>query len=155
GLRELACGCEIIADLDHRPFGVYHAKIDDGVHLDRHIVPGDHVLGRHFVDHDSKIDPHHLLHDGHQQEESGALRAGVAPEREDDAALVLAQDTHRRVNDADDEDCDNDDGYSRDHGLSPWMSRRLSGYSTTSTRPSRPMTLTRVPGCIGRPARAR
>src|SRR6266567_9469019 len=42
-------------------------------------------------------------------------------------AFVLAQDAHRRVSYADDEDYDNDDGYSGDHGFPPWARHTLSG----------------------------
>jgi hypothetical protein len=50
----------------------------------------NHVLGRHFIDDHAQIDAHHLLDDRHQQEETRPFRAGVAPEREDDAAFILA-----------------------------------------------------------------
>ena len=91
GLRQLA-GRREVADLDHRALGIHHAEINDGVHLHRDVVAGDHVLGRHLVHHDAQIDAHHLLNERHQQEEPRALGAGVAAEREDDPALVLAQD---------------------------------------------------------------
>src|SRR5215475_10046253 len=156
GLRKLAgCG-EIIVDLNHRALGIDDAEVDHGINFDRHVVARNHVLGRHLVDDHAEIDPHHLLHQRHEQEESRSLGAGVAPEREHDAALVFAQDADRREQDNDDENRQKGDGGEGKHRSSSlWSVGNRQAGSTTRTRPSRLITLMRAPGCSGRRARAR
>src|SRR5262249_44801082 len=120
------------------------------------VVARDHVLGRHLVDDHAEIDPHHLLHQRHEQEESRSLGAGVTPEREHDAALVFAQDADRREQDDHDENRQNGDGCEGKHlSSSLWSVGDRQAGSTMRTRPSRLMTLMRAPGCSGRRARAR
>src|SRR5262245_17201161 len=156
GLRKLAGGGEIVVDLNHRALGIDDAEIDHGVDFDRHVVARNHVLGRHLVDDHAKIDPHHLLHQRHEQEEPRSLGAGVTPEGEHDAALVFAQDPDRREQDDHDEDRQKGDGGEGKHWSSSlWSVGDRQAGSTTRTRPSRLMTLMRAPGCSGRRARAR
>src|SRR5499427_3022765 len=156
GLRKLAgCG-EIIVDLNYRALGVDDAEIDHGVHFHRHVVARDHVLGRHLVDDHAEIDPHHLLHQRHEQEEPRSLGAGETPEREHDAAFIFAQDADRREQDDHDENRQKGDGGEGKHWSSSlWSVGDRQAGSTTRTRPSRLMTLMRAPGCSGRGARAR
>ena len=56
-----------------------------------------------------------LLDQRDQQEESRALGAGVAAEREYDPAFVLPQYTHRAVEDCEEEDDDDEDDRGRQH----------------------------------------
>src|SRR4029453_6642784 len=125
-LRELARRYKIIVNLNNRPLGVHDAKIDDGIHLDRDVIAGNHVLSWHFIDDNPKIDPHHLLHKRHKQEKSRPLRAGVAPQREYDPAFVLTQDAHRQIQDDHNEDCDNGDSCGK-HDISSLFGNRASG----------------------------
>src|SRR6516165_8556150 len=156
GLRKLAgCG-EIIVDLNDRALGIDDAEVDDGIDFDRHVVARNYVLGRHLVDDHAEIDPHHLLHQRHEQEEPRSLGAGVTPEGEHDAALLFAQDPDRREQDDHDEDRQKGDGGEGKHRSSSlWSVGDRQAGSTTRTRPSRLMTLMRAPGCSGRGARAR
>src|SRR6266478_3444503 len=156
GLRELAGGGEIVVDLNHRAIGIDDAEIDHGIDFDRYVVARNYVLGRHLVDDHPEIDPHHLLHQRHEQEEPRSLGAGVTPEGEHDAALVFAQDPDRREQDDHDENRQNGDGGEGKHWSSSlWSVGDRQAGSTTRTRPSRLMTLMRAPGCSGRGARAR
>src|SRR5205085_12497824 len=84
------------------------------------------------------------------------FRAGVAPEREDNAAFVLAQDAHGRVQDGNNENRDDGGDCGRKHDLSSLLQEldRQAG-TTRRTRPSRSTTLTRLPGLSGAAARAR
>ena len=68
---------------------------------------------RHLVDDDAQVDAHHLLDQRHEQHQARPLGAGIAPEREDDAALVLAQDPDREPKMSSGEDDDDDDGAQR------------------------------------------
>src|SRR5262249_33454823 len=154
-LRQLAGSGEIVIDLDHGSLGVDDAEINDGVHLYRHSVAGNHVLRGHLVDDHAKIDPHHLLDERHEEEEPRSLRAGVAPEREHDTALVFAQDAHRREKDDHDEDRQKGDGGEGQHNFPPCCRGARQAGSTTRTRPSRSTTLMRSPACSGCCARAR
>src|SRR5262245_6485800 len=154
GLRQLASRSEIIENLNHRALGVDDAEIDDGVHLDRDVVARNHVLGWHLVDDDAKINPHHLLDQRNEKEETRSLGARVASEREHDAALVFTQDPNRREQDDHDEDRQNGDGCERHHSLLLVSGDRHAA-STTSTRPSRSITLMRAPAGSGCGARAR
>ena len=77
--------------------GIDDAEINDRTDLDRNVVAGNHVLRRHFVDDHAQIDAHHLLDERIKQDKSRTLGAGIAAEREDDAALVFAQNTDRGV----------------------------------------------------------
>ncbi len=73
GLRELAGRRQVIADLDDRALGIDDAEIEDGADLDRDVVAGNHVLRRHFVDHDAQVDAHHLLHERISRNRPGPL----------------------------------------------------------------------------------
>ena len=106
----------IIADLDYRAFGIDDAEIDYGIDLDRDVIARDHVLGRHLVDHHAQVDAHHLLNERHEQKETRPLGAGVAPEREHDAALVFAQDAHGRIKHGENKDNNDDSSGGGDHG---------------------------------------
>ena len=111
-------GHEVIADLDDGALGIDDAEIEDGAHLDRDVVAGNHVLRRNFVDHDAQIDAHHLLHERHQQKQPGTLGPGVAAEGEDHAALVFAQDANGGVDEDQQQSGDDDDGC-ENHGCAP------------------------------------
>src|SRR5262249_55953938 len=156
GLRELAGGGEIIADLDDRPLGVHHPEIEDGADLDRDVVAGNHILRGHLLDDDAQIDPHHLLDQRHEQEKSRSLGAGVAAEREHHSALVFTQDAHRREQEDDDDDRQDGGECDGNHGFPPCRLRRdRQAGSTTRTRPSRSTTLMRVREGSGADAGAR
>ena len=96
GLRQLAGRGHEVLDLDDRSLRIDDAEVEDGIDLDRDIVARDHVLRRHVLHHDPQIDPHHLLHERNEDDETGALHPGEATEREDDAALIFPQDANGR-----------------------------------------------------------
>src|SRR6185436_5069889 len=96
GLRQLAGRGHVIADLDDRALGIDDAEVKNGIDLDRNIVARNHVLRRHDLYHHPEIDLHHLLYERDQDDQSRALHAGEAAEREYDAALVFAQDANGR-----------------------------------------------------------
>src|SRR5258705_2286564 len=96
GLRQLTGRGHVIDDLDDRALGIDDAEVKNGIDLDRNVVARNHVLRRHDLHHHPEIDLHHLLHDRDQDDQSRALHAGEAAEREYDAALVFAQDANGR-----------------------------------------------------------
>ena len=110
-LGELAGRRKVIADLDDRAFGIDHPEINDGTHLDRDVVAGDHVLRRNFIDDNAQIDTHHLLNERHQQKEAGAFRPRVTAECEYDATLVFAQYADGCIDEEQAYYHDDDDGY--------------------------------------------
>jgi hypothetical protein len=124
-LCELARCLHVGCHLDHRSLGIDDTEVDDRADLDGDIVPGDHILARNLVDDDTEIDADHLLDERYEQHEARSLGAGIAAEREDDAALVLAQDPDRRTEDKQDEDDDdgNGNGDSGDEHASSFLSR--------------------------------
>ncbi len=91
-----------VLHLDHRLVGLHHPEINDRVDLHRDVVARNHVLRRNVEHQRALVHAHHLLHVGQQQDQPRPLHAGEAPEREHDAAFVLAKDAHRRREDPDD-----------------------------------------------------
>src|SRR5437867_6171437 len=127
GLRELARGVEIVLDLVHRPHGVPHLHVEDGVHLDRDVVARDHVLRGDVHRHDAQG---HLLHAGEQrrqEDEPRPLCAPQAAEEEVDAAFVLAQHAEAAEQVGDDDPQSDVDGF---HGVSGGPQ---AGYASTIT----------------------
>ena len=92
GLRQLADRLEVFLDLDDGLLRIDHAEVDHRVDLDRDVVPGNYVLGRHVHDDDAQVDPLHLLNDRDHDDQPGSLDLPEAAELKDHAALVLAQD---------------------------------------------------------------
>ena len=95
GLGELAGGDEEVLDLDDGLLRIDHAEEHDRIDLDRDIVARDHVLRGYVHGHHTQVDFDHLLDAGDHDHQAGALDLPEAPEQEDHAALVLAQDLDR------------------------------------------------------------
>src|SRR5437867_1631344 len=116
-----------IIDLVHRPHGVPHLHVEDGVHLDRDVVARDHVLRGDVHRHDAQG---HLLHAGEQrrqEDEPRPLGAPQAAEEEVDAAFVLAQHAETAEQVGDDDPQSDVDGF---HGVSGGPQ---AGYASTIT----------------------
>src|SRR5512143_1021623 len=152
-LRELARRDEELGHLDHRLLRLDHAEVDDRVDLHRDVVARDHVL-RRVVEHDrAQVHPHHLLDAGNDDDEARSLDPPEAAEQEHDPALVLAQHAQRR-DDEDDEQQNYDASEAEaEHGQAPFPVD--SSGTTSSTRPSRPVTLMRCPRASGTRERTR
>ena len=72
--------------------GFDHVQRHHRIHLDGHVVAGDHVLRRNFQHLLPQRDAHHLVDRPENENDAGALgRSQNAAQPEDDAALVLAQ----------------------------------------------------------------
>src|SRR5262249_17470775 len=155
-LRELAGRRQIVADLDHRALGIDDPEVEHGVDLHRDIVARNDVLRGHFVHYHWQIDAHHLLHERDKKKKSWSLGAGVASQREHHAAFVFAQDANGRIQNRQHQNHQSDNDRSGKHGSSSLSCemKRQAGV-TTRTRPSRSMTLTRVPGSSAPLDRAR
>jgi hypothetical protein len=90
-LGQLARGVEIILDLDDGAARRVHLHVQDRVHLDRDVVPGDHVLRRDVERHDAERHPLHL---GQPQRHEGDARPplpGELAEEKVHPTLVLLQ----------------------------------------------------------------
>ncbi len=96
GLRQLARCIEVVDHLDDGLFRLDDAEIDDGAHFHRHVVARDHILGRHFQHYGAQVHPHHLLDQRDDEDQSRAFYFRIAPQRKDDAALVLPENADRR-----------------------------------------------------------
>ncbi len=91
GLCELAGREQVVLDLDERFDRVGDPKIHDRVDLDRHVVPGDHILWRDVHGHDAQRNSDHSLDaEGQQEDQTGSLRTGQPAQPEDDAAFIFA-----------------------------------------------------------------
>ena len=95
GLCQLRCGLHVVFDLNHGQLRVHHTGIHHGIHLDRDVVPGDHVLLGHVHHHGAQVHPHHLLNARNQDDQARPLDLPEAPQLKHHAALVLAQNAHR------------------------------------------------------------
>ncbi|MPN31717.1 hypothetical protein SDC9_179191 [bioreactor metagenome] len=96
GLGQLAGGVEVILHLDDGLGRIDHAQIDHGTDLDRHVVPGNHILGRHLQHNGAQIDPHHLLDGRDDDHQPRPLHLPETAQGEHHAPLVLAEDADRR-----------------------------------------------------------
>ncbi len=94
-LGELARRHHEILDLDRRLFGIDDPEINHRADANRDVVMRNDVLAGHIEHARAQVDPHHLLHVGNEQEQSGSLDAGEAAKRENNAPLVLPQDLDR------------------------------------------------------------
>ena len=75
---------------------IHHAEEHHGVHLHRHVVARDDVLGRHVEDDRAQADPHDAIDGREDQHDARSFRLGQQfPEPEDDAAFVLAKNLDR------------------------------------------------------------
>src|SRR5690606_775713 len=92
GLRKLARRFEITLYLYDCLFGCHDSKINDRVHLDRHVIPGNDVLAWHIHGHHAQIHPHHLLQHRYDEHQARALDAGEPAQGEHHPALIFAQD---------------------------------------------------------------
>ncbi len=96
-LRNLRCSEEVILNLDDGLDRFEHLEVDDRVDSNGHVVARDDVLWRHVESHYLKIDLHHPIHDGNEEEQSGPfgpLEHSSQPE--DHTTLVLLDDANRR-----------------------------------------------------------
>src|SRR5690606_23359633 len=99
GLGELAGGFQVMLHLNDRLFGSHHPEVNHRAYLHLHVVARNHVLAGNVHGDHAQIDPHDLLQHGNHEDEAGALYAGEAAQRENDAALVFAHDAHGIGND--------------------------------------------------------
>src|SRR6266850_2953688 len=147
GLRQLAGRGHVIADLDDRALGIDDAEVKNGIDLDRNIVARNHVLRRHDLHHHPEIDLHHLLHDRDQDDQSRALHAGEAAEREHDATLVFAQDANGRGQKQDHDDREHPiSQIIKHHELPPSPAVSTGRRRTTSVKSVMLATSTTSPG---------
>ena len=133
-LGDLGRGVEVVLHLEDRAVRVENAEIDHGVHLHGNVVLRDHVLGRHVHRHGSELDPHHLVHDGDEEDDAGSLRADGAAEPEHHTAFVLAQYLDGAGENQKDQE-DYDRSGNRNHRPFPPM---LSGRAAAGRRRDRP-----------------
>src|SRR5262249_2107556 len=70
-------------------------EIDDGIHFDRHVVAGDHVLGRYVERHRAQIHAHRALDHGDDQHKPRPTRSHQPPEAEHYDPLILVDDVDR------------------------------------------------------------
>src|SRR3989442_6290321 len=157
-LGDLRGRVEIVLDRDHRSLRIDHSEVDDGADLQRHVVARDHVLRRQ-VERDGLEAPlHHLVDEGHQQDEPRPVavparvqdRLGAAAQAKDDRSLVLAQDA-REGADEEERHEDGDDEQQRvhrDHATPPLG----SAFVTFSVSPSTPTIRTWPPSSTGSPS---
>ena len=118
-LGDLGCRVHVVLDLHDRGFRLDDPEVRNGVDANGHVVLGDHFLRRDVQRHRAELDLLHLVHERDQEEQAGPLGLGQKPaEAEDDAALVLARDLHRREQKDDEEDDDDSSGDQCDvHGV--------------------------------------
>src|SRR5690606_15190112 len=85
-----------------RPDRVADPEVDHGVHLDRDVVPRDHVLRRDVESDDPQRDLDHSVDaEGDQEDQPRTLRALESAEPKDDAALVLPEYLQARPEESD------------------------------------------------------
>ena len=108
------------------------------------------------MDDDPQIDLHHLLDEGHEDDEAGALDPGEAAERENHAALIFAQDADRRGQEDDGDHRDEEVGkiIEHRHGGSPSAAAASGRRRTIRVRPLTDATSTVSPGAKGSSPRA-
>ena len=96
GLRDERRRADVVGDLDDGHLGVEDAEVDDGVHLHRHVVPGDDVLAGHVHRHHAQVDLHHAVHERQDEEQPRPAGAHQTAQAEDHAALVFLDDLDRQ-----------------------------------------------------------
>jgi len=69
-------------------------EVGDGGDARRHVVARDHLLRRNLLGNRSQAHAYQAVDERNQQHHAGSLLIEQAPETEDDAALVLAQDAN-------------------------------------------------------------
>src|SRR5256886_7421044 len=157
-LRDLRGRVEVVLHRDDRPLRIHDTEVDDRADLERHVVAGDHVLGRHVERDRLKAHLDHPVDERHEQDEPWPVAQaagiedgpGAAPEPEDDGPLVLAQDLRKRADEEDDRKDHHEDQQrvDRDHGAPPFV----SALATFSVSPSTATTRTRAPASTGSPS---
>src|SRR6266545_1383144 len=156
GLGQLGRRVHVILDREEGLLGIDDAEEDDRVDLDRDVVTGDDVLGRHVGGHRAQADAlPDLVDEGHQQDQAGAvaLPAGVEDrlrppaEPEDDHAFVLGDDAEQRAQDEQHHDHSSDHEQRVDvHEAPP-----SPAFSTVSVSPFTSTTRTLAPSGTGAP----
>ena len=88
GLGELT-GCHFeLLDLDDRLLRIQNAKINNRIDLDRHVVFGDDVLGRHVEGAGTQVHAHHLLNEGDDNDEVRPFHLPEPAQQKHDPAFV-------------------------------------------------------------------
>src|SRR5512133_1394199 len=82
----------VILDLEHCFGRIAHSHVKDGIHLDRDVVPGDHVLRWDVQRGNSKRNPLLTGEPGRQKDQSRTLGPPEFSEEEGDSSLILAED---------------------------------------------------------------
>src|SRR3989449_1316426 len=157
-LGDLRGRVEVILNRDDRALGVDHAEVNDGADLQGHVVARDHVLRRHVERDGLEAHLHHLVDEGHQQDEPRPValparvqdRLGAAAQAEDDRPLVLAQDARKGADEKErhQEGDDEQQRVHRDHATPPLA----SDFATLSVSPSTPTIRTWPPISTGSPS---
>ena len=89
----------VVGHLHHGQPRVDDAQEDHRVHLQRNVVPRDHILRRHVEGDLPQIHPHHAVQRRKHQNDARALGLGQqAAQPEDDAALILAESILMELN---------------------------------------------------------
>src|SRR5260370_2165593 len=132
-LRELLRLPVIVLYSDHGLRGVQYLLVSDGIHLQRHVVASDDVLGRHFQGLLAKIDPDHFVNRSKHQNDPRSLGLlEEMAEAEDHRAFVLPQnlDGVEKV-EKDNDYGDDDDEWDSGHGASRHPETLSPGFSAT------------------------
>jgi len=90
-LGKLAGCLQKVFHLDNCPFRIDNTKVDNRVHLHRHIIPGDHILGRYVHDNGTQINSHHLLQNGDNDYQARSFHFVESAKHKNNAAFILAQ----------------------------------------------------------------
>ena len=94
-LRDLRGGHRVVLHGQNRFQRIGHLEHDDGVDAGRHVVAGDHLLGRDGQRHQPLVDPDHLVHQRNQKPKSRLVQRTDMAHPEDHSALVFAQHGQR------------------------------------------------------------
>ena len=122
GLGQLGDGVNVFFHLHDGLDGIDHPEVDHGIDLDRHIVPGDHVLGIHIHGHQPHAHLDHLVHDGNEDDQPRPLGLDHPAEAENDPPFVFVENTKRCGQEQDDQDNGPD---IRQHGFLLWPDRTM------------------------------
>src|SRR6185369_2365527 len=104
GLRQLAGRVEVILHRNDRLLGLHDPEIDNRRHLDRDVVMGDDILGRHLESHGPQGYPDQPVDTGNDEKKPRPPYPHHPPQPEKHAPFVLGQDPHRAADEEDKDD---------------------------------------------------
>src|SRR5512133_199293 len=159
GLGQLAGGIQVILHLDDRLLRFHDPEIDHRRDLDRNVVMGDHILGRHLEGHGLQCHPDQAINSGDDQKQPRSPHTDQPSQTQQYAPLVLRQDPHRTAEEHDDQRQEKQEWKVADkikHGEPPLFCERRAGNPrpygnllTLSRMSSTSSTVTRLPAAIG------